>query len=500
MQIGQWSTNANRLEWEMGELAAGTNLWLKARLRLPPGAHSLAGRLDAQVRDANSHDNWSALVTAVHLPYWLDQAELLPVPANDMVYDAVARRLYVAASHSATPGLADSLVTVDPATGRVGDPLYLGSEPNKLALSDDGGYLYIALSPSGRVRRLDLKSGAFDYDFLLPDTHHTVADMAVVAGRPELVGITLNDYTVSPSDKGMLLANSGAVMWNMLGPMTVAFVEPMQGRFAAYGAAGLVGVNLDWNCSGVALGESLGGPLEGWFDIKCGRGLVFLYSGRVANPTAHRIVAVHEDRTWGSIVEADPVEDAYYYLQNGGLYSYRLSNHSAISSVAVVNGAVAPAGGLQRWGADGFGFFSPVGVHLFRSSLVPLTPGKDTDGDGLPDTWESANNLNPNVDDGALDPDDDGLTNLQEYAGGTDPWLGPAGLKVEIARETSGAVILRMPLTPRSQAVVQYAETIHGPVWLDWPVAPAPASHPAWVVVSLLPDTTARFFRVRWVR
>jgi hypothetical protein len=168
--------------------------------------------------------------------------------------------------------------------------------------------------------------------------------------------------------------------------------------------------------------------------------------------------------------------------------------------VAVVNGAVAPAGGLQRWGADGFGFFSPVGVHLFRSSLVPLTPGKDTDGDGLPDTWESANNLNPNVDDGALDPDDDGLTNLQEYAGGTDPWLGPAGLKVEIARETSGAVILRMPLTPRSQAVVQYAETIHGPVWLDWPVAPAPASHPAWVVVSLLPDTTARFFRVRWVR
>ena len=43
----------------------------------------------------------------------------------------------------------------------------------------------------------------------------------------------------------------------------------------------------------------------------------------------------------------------------------------------------------------------------------------DTDGDGIPDSYEIANDLNPLVNDAALDHDEDGLTNLQEYLLGT---------------------------------------------------------------------------------
>ena len=45
----------------------------------------------------------------------------------------------------------------------------------------------------------------------------------------------------------------------------------------------------------------------------------------------------------------------------------------------------------------------------------------DTDGDGLPDAWELAHGLNPNVPDADADPDHDGLTNRMEYNAGTNP-------------------------------------------------------------------------------
>lgn len=47
---------------------------------------------------------------------------------------------------------------------------------------------------------------------------------------------------------------------------------------------------------------------------------------------------------------------------------------------------------------------------------------EDSDGDGMPDAWETANGLNPyDPDDGPADLDGDGLVNAQEYAAGTDP-------------------------------------------------------------------------------
>jgi len=46
----------------------------------------------------------------------------------------------------------------------------------------------------------------------------------------------------------------------------------------------------------------------------------------------------------------------------------------------------------------------------------------DDDNDGMPDTWETENGLDTlNAADASLDPDGDGLTNLREYQGETDP-------------------------------------------------------------------------------
>src|SRR5947208_7519275 len=45
----------------------------------------------------------------------------------------------------------------------------------------------------------------------------------------------------------------------------------------------------------------------------------------------------------------------------------------------------------------------------------------DTDGDGMPDAWEVAHDLNPNLNDANSDPDGDGISNFTEFQRGTDP-------------------------------------------------------------------------------
>ncbi|MHA3963468.1 MAG: M28 family metallopeptidase [Candidatus Thorarchaeota archaeon SMTZ1-45] len=45
----------------------------------------------------------------------------------------------------------------------------------------------------------------------------------------------------------------------------------------------------------------------------------------------------------------------------------------------------------------------------------------DSDSDAMPDLWEIENGLNPVLDDSLDDPDNDAVTNIQEYLDGTDP-------------------------------------------------------------------------------
>ena len=62
---------------------------------------------------------------------------------------------------------------------------------------------------------------------------------------------------------------------------------------------------------------------------------------------------------------------------------------------------------------------------FFTQSIVNAPAPDDIDGDGIPDKWEVANGLDPTYTiDAYLDPDGNGKTAYEEYAGNTTPtWV-----------------------------------------------------------------------------
>jgi hypothetical protein len=122
---------------------------------------------------------------------------------------------------------------------------------------------------------------------------------------------------------------------------------------------------------------------------------------------------------------------------------------------------------------------------------------RDTDGDGMPDDWEEGNGLDKLVNDAALDPDDDGFNNLQEYVAGTSPQSAASLLRLEgVTRSTTGIELRFTAAANRSYSIL-YRNSLAPSAWLKLAHVPA-ESFPRQVVIpdNSSPDNSQRFYRL----
>src|SRR5262249_50733076 len=95
-------------------------------------------------------------------------------------------------------------------------------------------------------------------------------------------------------------------------------------------------------------------------------------------------------------------------------------------------------GRIVAWADDPFNTSATEGTEwrgLVSMAAVSRPAGFDTDGDGMPDAWETMHGLNPNSADNNGDFDSDGYTNLEEYINEIAAW--PAATAVLFTGKTN---------------------------------------------------------------
>jgi len=101
---------------------------------------------------------------------------------------------------------------------------------------------------------------------------------------------------------------------------------------------------------------------------------------------------------------------------SSGLY------HSPDGNVITESGCTVEPGRNVTFAAQADVILTDGFLARYSSTFTArIADTEDTDLDGMADWWEALYGLDPAVDDAGLDPDLDGLTNLQEFQGITDP-------------------------------------------------------------------------------
>jgi len=335
----------------------------------------------------------------------------VPIANNSMVLNPSNGLLYVTVPGSAGTPYGNTVVSVDPETGNIGTPIAVGSEPNRIAVTDDGKYLWIGLDGASAVRRVDLTANKPDIQFSIagnntgwyanPATVQAIAalpgsDTAVVVGTNG-TGYSGNSNTIAIYDSGVL---RGTAIQNFVpyalqvngttsevyaaANNTYAVYTYSSGGLTQKGTTATNGTYTTYNVDDLQVaGGRTYTDLGGVYDAEAGALLGTFY---VSGSTVAQGPTV-ADTTLGRAFMLDNPQGYVYSYGYSQIQAFNISDFNP-SSTSVIPVGVATsynyystsnASHLTRWGTNGLAFRTGVGVYSLRSNLVKDLSGTSAD-------------------------------------------------------------------------------------------------------------------------
>jgi DNA-binding beta-propeller fold protein YncE len=306
----------------------------------------------------------------------------LSLAANSLVYNPFNLRFYASVG-SSQGASGNSVAVIDPVTATITTSIFVGSEPTKLALSDDGQVLWVALDGAAAVRRIDLGTGVVGAPFFLgADPFYGLQsprDLAALPGTHDSVIVTPKSKT-STAIGGPVIYDNGVprdyTAANSLPEVTDLIPTYSPQLLFGYNneSTGFELTTLCMNAAGVIVAEST--RVFDSFDLTFSFAQNVIYSG---SGVAYDIATGSLRGTFAGrgAVAADASTRRVFFLNSNGqptIAAYDMDTFLAAGSETLS----APSGSqadLVRWGRYGYAFRTDSKtVVIVRSSLVPDAP------------------------------------------------------------------------------------------------------------------------------
>jgi hypothetical protein len=317
---------------------------------------------------------------------------------SDLAYDAAGQMLY--ASVRAGAGNPGSVVPINPATRTLGTAIPVGIEPTKLAISENGQYLYVGFDGQPSVQRINLANQAVDLTIALGNDPTPggglgpmyAEDIAVLPGSPQSIAVSLKNLCCSPRHMGVAVFDGVNRRTNMTpthtGSNAIEFsatADTLYGYTNEQTSFGFFRMAVD--ASGVTVTdvqESLPNPpgalIEGFnVDIRFNAGRIYGTTGAVVDPVNRTILGTFIlPGGVAAAVAPDTTSTAgrVYFLSNVSGWTIRAYSATSTQPAAAImsfSTASGTASSLVRWGTNGLAFLTSTGqVFVINSAaLVP---------------------------------------------------------------------------------------------------------------------------------
>jgi hypothetical protein len=319
---------------------------------------------------------------------------LISVPASGMLYASIP------ASSLTNP---NTVVPIDPKTGKTGSPIPVGNDPRMMTASDDGKYIYVALVADQTIQRVNLQTSAVERTFAFPaaswnpNSSLSVNEVHVVPGANQSLVVAFTGILALYNDAG--LVNAVPNSYPGLDITSFTFADDPS---TFYGLPLDFGSNspevFTINSAGIQTTVPSGRisgtyGTGGLFVVSDGR-LLYTNIGTEWDPITPKLLGSFlltienlNSPPRGSSVAVDPGSDGMVYFLgdesfgNSGsalvLSAFDKTSFKLLGSLSFGQATYPVVNSLTRWGANGFSFIAPGAtgqeVYILTSNLTGST-------------------------------------------------------------------------------------------------------------------------------